>query len=543
MGIAVDREPPWQHTPAQPGAALAIGFLLAYVSLDWVSFVHPMRGLNITPWNPQAGLAVALLIWRPRAWWLAGLAVAIGEMLARPASVVDPLFVSLLAAVALAAGYALTAALLARWPGLAQGVASRKRIATLLAVVAAGALAASLLHVAVLALIDASVPERLASAIYRAWIGESVGMLVTLPLISVLAQREGRARSKAMARSVEWWLAVLVACLATLALFARPPDEQFRLFYLLFVPVVWAAARFGLAGAVWSAILVQVLLIVAVQSAQYRPLTVFELQVLMAVLGATGLLLGGTVDEREEAERSLRATLRQAAAGDMAAALAHELNQPLAAMTTYARASQLLAERFGESDAQAAQPLVSVSGKLVQEAGRAGEIVRRLRDFFRERTTQLALVGLAELLDEAMQSQAARAHALGLRLDWYCDAGVPPLWLDRVQIGVVLRNLVANAIDAAAAPPRHDEPAVHVRIRIDDGDVVVSVLDTGAGLAVSDIASVFESRPSGKAGGMGVGLGISRLIVDAHGGRMWAEPGPGGRFFFSLPAAGPHHEA
>src|SRR6185503_13032617 len=99
-----------------------------------------------------------------------------------------------------------------------------------------------------------------------------------------------------------------------------------------------------------------------------RPLTVFELQLLVAMLAATGLLLGTTVDEREEAARNLRASLHLAAAGDMAAALAHELNQPLTAMSTYARASQLLAERLGQDNEKLAQPLVEVTGKLVQEA-------------------------------------------------------------------------------------------------------------------------------------------------------------------------------
>jgi signal transduction histidine kinase len=544
MRITLQSQPVWSGPapPLRAGAALA--FFFGYVLLDWLTFVHPMRGLNITPWNPQAGLAVALLAWRPRAWWVAALAVAAGELLVRPESVswaVPPL-----AAAALTAGYALTAAMLVRWAGPVEGAASRRQVVIFIAVVAAGALAASILHVAVLGFLGVSVPERLFTGVHRGWVGDSVGMLVTLPLLFILGERAGRARTQAMARSLEWWLVVFVACAATLAMIARPPDEQFKLFYLLFVPVVWAAARFGIAGCVWSAALVQVLLVAAVQSAHYQPLTVFELQLLMAVLCATGLLLGSTVDEREQAERSLRATLRQAAAGDMAAALAHELNQPLAAMTTYARASQLLAqrlgERLGEREAEQAQPLLDVSGKLVNEAGRAGEIVRRLRDFFRERTTQLSLAAVPELLDEAMQSQAARAQALGLRLDWYCEADVPALWVDRVQLGVVLRNLVANGIDAASVQARQQAASVDVRVRLERDEVVFSVLDTGAGLPDSETASVFDSRPSGKPGGMGVGLGISRLIVEAHGGRMWAEAGPGGRFFFSLPAAGQHPE-
>jgi signal transduction histidine kinase len=301
--------------------------------------------------------------------------------------------------------------------------------------------------------------------------------------------------------------------------------------------VVWGAARFGVTGAVWSAAIVQLLMIVAVESDQYLPLTVFELQLLMAALAATGLLLGATVDEREEAHRTLRASLRLAAAGDMAAALAHELNQPLTAMTTYARASQLLAERVATGQPQLAGQLVDATRKLADEATRAGEVVKRLRNFFRNRATQLQPVDFEQLLEQVMSTQAPRAQALGVQLAWACELPEAVLWLDAVQISVVVRNLVANALDAAAESRSPGEGRAWVRVRAiqEGGDVVVEVADSAIGLEADDVAAVFERRSSDKAGGMGVGLAISRSIVEAHGGRLWAEPGPGGRFYFSLP--------
>jgi two-component system, LuxR family, sensor kinase FixL len=513
--------------------AVAIGFLAAYVMLDWATFVHPMQGLNITPWNPEAGLAVALLLWRPRAWWLALAAIAAGEALVRPD--VSSWMVSVAESAALTAGYAATAAVLARGPGRADIAPSGRQLVLFLAAVAGGALLASALHVGVLAAAQALPPERLLAAVHRGWIGDMAGMLVTLPMLHVLARAAGRGRCIAMLRSYDWWLVAFLAAAATWLVFMRPAQEQFKLFYLLFMPAVWASVRFGLVGAVGSAALVQVLLMAAVRTATDQPLTVFELQVLMCVLCATGLLLGAVVDEREETEKRLRATLRQAAAGDMAAALAHELNQPLAAMATYAQATQLMAQRLRENDESQAAPFVDVSRKLVDEAARAGDVVRRLRDFFREQATQLSLAELRPVLDDSLRSQSSRAKALAVGLEWSCDETIPPLWLDTVQVAIVLRNLVSNGIDAAASSAQHGGRSVHVRAHAAHAEVVVSVVDSGTGLAAHDEELVFDRRRSDKPGGMGVGLAISRQIVQAHGGRMWAEAGPGGRFFFSLP--------
>lgn len=517
---------------------LALAYPALYLALDWVSFIHPMTGLHITPWNPQSALAVALMTWRRGTWWLVWLSAAFAESVVR--SIPGSWMLGVLAAGALTAGYAATAAALVRWLGPRPRLATRREFAIFVVIVSIGALAAAVLHVAVLSPFGIPQPGRALIAVYRGWVGDAVGLLVTLPLFLMLASRERRAGAAATLRSAEWWLVALIAVAATIVIFTQPIGDEFKYFYLLFLPVAWAAARFGMAGAVCAAALVQVLVIGAVQSAPYRPLTVFELQLLMAALAATGLLLGTTVDEREEADRNFRASLRLAAAGDMAAALAHELNQPLSAMSTYARASQLLATRLGEHNQQLAQPLVEATGKLSQEASRAAEVVKRLRNFFRDRSTELQLTAASGLLDGVMRTQTARAEAVQVRLEWRCASGLPAVWLDPVQIAVVLRNLVANALEAsAAARGGANDAFVSVDVGLEGHEVVFAVLDSGPGLLPEQIPGAFESRQSTKAGGMGVGLGISRSIVEAHGGRMWAEPGPGGRFYFSLPISSP----
>lgn len=525
------------------GFARVLAYFALSVALAWVSFVHPMRGLNITPWNPQSALAVALLLWRPRSWWLVWLAALTGEALVPDAP--SSWGALVLSTGLLTGGYAATAAVLKRFIRPRGTLVTRRELVRFLAIVAAGALVGSALRVSGLFAFGELPADRILTAIHRAAIGDGVGLLVTLPLLLVLGLRERRAGARALLGTLEWWLIVLVTVLSIVLVFSRPAEEQFKFFYVLFLPVVWGAARFGVTGAACSAALVQVTVIMAVQAGEYRPLTVFELQLLVAVLAATGLLLGATVDEREEAGRALHESLRLAAAGDMAAALAHELNQPLTAMSTYAHASQVLAERIAHDREAVAGPLVDVTGKLANEAGRAADVVKRLRNFFRDQETELRPMPLCGLLEEAVRTQVARAIALDVRLSWSCDPPDATAWLDPVQIGVVLRNLVANALDAASASPAAagSRRWVSVAATREGAEMVVAITDSAPGLAREDTALVFERRRSDKPGGMGIGLAISRSIVEAHGGRLWAEPGPGGRFLFTLPlTSGALHE-
>lgn len=516
-------------------AAVAVAFVVLYLLLDWVSFVHPMRGTSITPWNPQAALAVALLAWQPRRWWLVA-AVLVLAALARgwPA----PPVAELAAACTLSAGYLLLALALRRWLGAVPSITTRRDFIVFMLLIAMGCALASVLFVGPLIALGAAPVDRWGAALVRGWIGDSVSLIVMLPVVVALCDATRRSETRAMFATLEWWLATALALLAGWVVFDRVQEEQFKFFYLLFFPVAWAAARFGFVGAAWAAAIVQLLLILAVQSSPYRPLTVFELQMLMCVLGAMGLLLGTTVDEREQNARALRASLHVAAAGDMAAALAHELNQPLSALRSYARSVQLLAEQQGPQASPNDPRLDQVAGKLVHEANRAAEVVRRLKDFFRHRGTELQQVGLENLLQEVIESQRQRAEVANVRIETIVEANLPPVWIDRVQIEVVVRNLVANAVDAAADGTR-DAPKVKIRLSRSDRSVLLEVDDTGRGISPEELPSLFDSRPSSKPGGMGIGLFISRAIVESHDGRLWTEAGTAGRFRLSLPLTHP----
>ncbi len=509
-------------------------FFVGYVALAWISFVYPMRGLNITPWNPHAALAVAMLFVHRGAWPMVWAAVACSEAFIGTGRM--PYAALVVSTGALTAGYAVIAAGMRRWLRADLQVTGRRLAIVFLALAVAGALIASALRAGALWAMGVVPFDRVPAVVHRASIGDGVGLIVTLPVLLVLASPRHRALTGSMLRSYESWVIALVIGVAIVGVFQQAPQEQFKLFYLLFVPVVWASTRFGAVGAIWAAALIQGLLIVAVESGQYLPLTIFEFQLLVAALTSVGVLLGAIVDERQAAEEALRASLRLAAAGDMAAALAHELNQPLTALATYARACQMLARR---QDGQGGdtQRMLEVADKLAAEAARAGEVVNRLRRFFRDRSTQLQVTQLSDLLAESVDSQAQRAQGLRVHLSLADHAELPPIWVDRVQIAVVLRNLIANAIEAASDARRPQDAArrVELRVRRQDAELLVSLLDSGEGLGREQARDIFETPASSKPGGMGIGLAISRAIIEAHGGRLWAEAGAQGTFHLTLP--------
>jgi signal transduction histidine kinase len=524
-----------QHQQNDTPVAFWVGYAVLYCLLDRVSYIQPLGGTGITPWNPQWALAVAVLTRTPRLGWAAVitfLAAAVMPAL-RHASPVEQFAssVEVLGDVAIAIA-------LRRWLGPLPALVTRRAFMVFVLVVASGAALQSALYAGILVAAGSASLGNVRDALFTGWVG-AVNLIVALPLIFALGDRARRAELLSMMRTAEGWL--IAACTVGVAyiVFVRSLGEQYKHFYLLFIPVGWAAARFGTAGAMSCATLVQLLLIAAVELLPYQPPTVFQLHMLLVALGAMGLLVGAIVNERQHAEQALRASLHAAAAADMAAALAHELNQPLTSLVTYARATQLLVERLeGASDAATAQ-IAHVTHKLHAEAMRAADVVRRLRDFFRQRGTQLENTDIGTLIAAVVRAHADRAERAGITLDWACEPALPPVMVDRVQMEVVLRNLVANALDAAVLQGGF-APFVRLRAQARGASVVVSVRDSGAGVDAAETHRLFEDRRSSKPGGMGIGLAISRSIVDAHDGRLWAEPGPGGKFHFSLPLSLAH---
>lgn len=511
--------------------AVVLGYFAVFLLLDWASFIRPLQGLNITPWNPQPALAVALLLARRNLWWvvLAGLLAA--EVLVR--SVPGPAPVVALVAAGLTCSYLAIAAALQRVLREGRRLAGPREVAAFLAVIAVGSVVSAVLYVGTYTVGGFRPEGSWLGAVARYWVGDAVGLTVTLPILLVAMDEDGRRRLReTLTRPGAWGVGGMIVGL--LALLFGDGGDGFDFSYLLLLPVIWAAMRSGAAGAVLACAATQLGLIAATQAVGHKDLLVFELQLLMATITTTALLLGVVVDQRARADADLRRTLRMAAAGQMTAALAHELSQPLHALTLRAQSFELLAAATGPLEASRREQLAGLASSLSADARRAAEVVRRLRDFFRTGTTQLETVDVGRLVDEALQAQRGRAQADGAALDARVDPDLPTVFADPVQLQVVLRNLLANALDAVQQQPPGARRAVEVRATGHGDELLIEVLDSGRGLDASQSLAVFDGTGSGKAGGMGVGLGICRAIVEAHGGRLWSVPGTRGHFCLAL---------
>lgn len=505
---------------------IAVAFVAGYLLLDWVSYIHPMQRYSITPWNPQPALAIALLMLGGQRWLPLVFAAVLGaEWLVRGAPAPWPSTLPI--AMVLTLGYAAIARALTGRFSVRPALDSQRDAVRLAAVVSIGAFAAGILYISALLAADVGPLEEPFTALVRFWIGDAVGILVTLPLLLMLSDRGRRRQLAELVHSRETAVHAAVTAGAMALVFLLRADDLVRFFYVLFLPLIVLATRLGLIGAILGMLAMQCAVIVSGELADFQALTFFELQALLIALTVTGLFLGVSVDERRRAEGELRRSLRMAAAGEMAAALAHELNQPLTAVSTYARAAQMIAAgHAGEREL-----LVQTLEKLSAEAGRAAEVVRRLRDFFRTGSTRLAPASLDALAARAVDRMRA-AHP-DVELELRAAPGMARVMADETQIEVVLRNLLANAIEASRSNAR---PRVSVEVACGDDETVVSVSDNGAGVPAADLERIFEPFETSRATGMGMGLAISRAIVEAHGGKLWAEPAPGGHFRFTLPA-------
>jgi two-component system sensor kinase FixL len=238
--------------------------------------------------------------------------------------------------------------------------------------------------------------------------------------------------------------------------------------------------------------------------------------------------------ERQETEARLQELQtelvhisRLTAMGEMASTLAHELNQPLSAIANYMKGSRRLLEN--SSDANAAM-VRDAMDKAAEQAVRAGQIIRRLRDFVARGESERRVESVKKLIEEASALALVGAKDLGVRVRFQFDPAVDLVLADKVQIQQVLLNLIRNAIEAMEASSRR-ELVVAAAPTLDDS-VEISVADSGAGIAPEMASQLFQPFVTTKRHGMGVGLSISRTIIDGHGGKIWADPNPGGGTVF-----------
>ena len=236
----------------------------------------------------------------------------------------------------------------------------------------------------------------------------------------------------------------------------------------------------------------------------------------------------------QELQSELVHVSRLSAMGEMASALAHELNQPLSAISNYMKGSRRLLA--GSTDANAPK-IEAALNRAAEQAIRAGDIIRRLRDFVARDVSEKRVESISKMIEEAGALGLSGAREQGVFLRFNLDPTSDLVLADRVQIQQVLVNLFRNALEAMATSTYRELIASNAKAADDMIEIVIS--DSGHGFTGDALGNLFQPFFTTKATGMGVGLSISRTIIESHGGRMWAETNDSGgaTFRFTLPAA------
>jgi two-component system sensor kinase FixL len=622
--------------------ALSIGYIALYLVLDRLSFIDALHGIGITPWNPSAGLTLALLIIKGPRWSPAVMAAELlsGATLSEVTIPHAPVFA---AALVLASGYGSAAAILSH-AGFDAGLRRTSDVVVLLGVTIIGSGLVACGFVAAYAVTGVVPWTGFAEAAFQYWVGDAIGIVVLAPPLLLLNERikdQIAADRGSLSLRLAEFAAQGVAIVAALAAVFSGMGHPLELFYLLFLPLIWIAMRHGLLAASWAVLAIQIGLIAGLEIQSHSELTLRAFQLLMFALAATGLMLGAVVSERRRLSLALvdsegRCTailntaqdgvltidaqggiqsinpaverlfsrpshaligrdvgelvdagpdllhrLRRAArlpvgearcweldarradgstfpielsvgrfdllgteqytlvirditsrrnaeararehqaelahvsrvslAGEMAAGLAHELSQPLTAISAYARGClRLLA-------GPALEPALLHEGmtEVVQQAERAGNVLDRLREFVRGGECQRALIEVKPVIDAAIDLARIEAMQQGVEIEARIDPGLPAILADRIQIEQVLLNLLRNAVDAMEAANTERRSIVVEARHHRRHAVEISVADSGPGVAAEVTDTIFEPFVTTKPLGMGMGLSISRSIVE-----------------------------
>lgn len=514
-----------------------LAYVLCYVSLDRLSYLHPFGNFGITAWNPETGLSVALILILGRAYvpWLF-LAPLLGDIVVRgmPLSVHTTLFHTALSG----AAYGYSATRLATEPRqLALGINTRNDLFAFVTQTALSALVVSFIYVSVLTFIEGLIePDQAWRAIRRYWVGDMIGIMVLTPFL--MALYHGR---RVFPRGLEAIVMLALMCGALAIVFGFSESAQFQLFYLVFLPLIWIAVRNGVHPVTGSLLVTQCLLIAAIQWSGQGAIEVTSFQILMLILALTGLTVGVLVTEQQDMQRALllhREALGRAARasnmGEFAATLAHEINQPLTAIGSYLGVVRRLLANPSNDTVGASEAARQASAQVE----RAANVIRRLREFISTGRSVKAAASPRDLIERIYSFYRADLAQSGIVLKRIVADGLPNVLVDGIQIEQVVINLVRNAAEAIAGISREDGQ-VRIEAALESRDRVrISVIDNGPGFDPSILQQPITAFTSTKADGMGLGLALSRSIVEEHGGKLSIESNrSGSRVSITLPVA------
>ncbi len=521
-----------------------LAYGIASLLLDGLSNPQTVLPLALAPWTPPPGLTLAFLLLYGLHY--APLLIGVTFLASLPIyGLPQDWLPALWAAGLLMLGLWALAGLLSKVWRIGARLGSQRDLTLLLLIAVAAAWLDASVHV--FSRSPEAAPDAWAwmADLVNFWVGALIRILIITPLVLVHAGTDWRnwrgwsVWDGPMLREILVQAAAIA--FALWIIFGFRYTDEFKFFYLLFLPMIWIAMRHGIQGAVIALAASHVGINIILDWRGSHAITVVEFQMLMLGLAVTMLFLGMTVSARRateerlhQREAELNQAMRLAAAGEMAQAIAHELNQPLSAVANYARASRSMLDDPARHGALLADTLE----KIDREANRAGQVMRRLREFFRGGGLRREHFALAGLIDESLSYVKRRAERQNVVFRQQLDDTLPSVNADRVQMGTVLHNLLANAIDALAGSPEPRD--IEISARQAESDLIqVCVSDNGPGISAEMQGRLFESFATSKPEGMGLGLAISRTLVQAHGGELWLDSAHPTRFCFTLPISGP----
>ena len=528
--------------------AVAGTFLAIYVAFEWVSFLHEYKGLPITPWNPGLGVVFALIV---LAGLPGGFVLFIGIIIAEIfvlQSQREWLVIIAIGAI-ISSTYTFTATVARRYLRLNLELSHLRDVLVLLAAGLIGAVIVAVLLTALLIAAGQIGISDVLRASVPLLVGDVIGIAVISPLLLRIAfRRREITLGRLLSIAPEAVLHVVIIGAALWAIIASEGVYGFRLFYLLFVPVMVAAVRHGLDGACLSLAATQLGLMGLLQFHDYDARTFTEFQMLMLVLTATGLIVGVVVSERQNSDRLAReaearlkekeAEAAQAArfnlVSSMASALAHEINQPMTAARALARSAQHILRTPGGDLTRADDNLTA----MIAEIDHASGVVRHMRDFLRRGRPHISTIDIRSMLGEALTLVRAEASGNQIHIELDASNDLPPAHGDRIQLQQVILNLIRNAIESIVGARQMDG---HIRIvvrRLDAPQrIEIGVSDNGPGVGDELAERLFHPLTTSKHEGLGLGLPICASIVESHGGRVWLHTRQVGatEFRFSLP--------
>jgi two-component system, LuxR family, sensor kinase FixL len=514
-------------------------FVATYFAVNLLTEWHEFDRLGITLWSPDDGLSLAMLIESLAFAPFVFLAAVLVDL--SITGVHRSIGMTLAGELFLTAAYASLAFILKSKLKFDIRQFRLPDIVSFVLFIPPAAMLTSLIYCALLYLGGELASDKALAAMVHYWIGDALGLITIIPAVTAVylyaSKPFGRLSGHTLFTIFIFVLGMWLGFAALMGL----GDKLYFLFNLLFLPVIWVAMREGYAGVALALVTIQLTLAAVTAFFGYNTTEFAILQLLMLVLSITGLLLGAVTTERQDAAHRLREHQRELArmasnarAGAMGMALAHEVSQPLSTVAAYLHAARrLLQSRVGS------EPIMDALVKAEAEAQRAREILERIRDFVSNGNLNLEAVDVSALAHKIGALCKEEASERGVQVELESAGPLSTVQADSVQIEQVLINLLANAIDAASERP-DTRGRVIIRVAANASAIVIQVEDNGRGVAPELADTIFDPYQTTKPRGMGLGLHLSRRIVQRHAGRLWWEPirAGGARFVVELPTNG-----